>query len=30
MTIASKRYEDAGIEVCIHPKYLAEGEDDAS
>ena len=26
MTIASKRYEDAGIEVCIHPKYLAEDE----
>ena len=23
MTIASKRYSDAGIEVCIHPKYLA-------
>ena len=26
MKIASKRYEEANIEVCIHPKYLAEGE----
>ena len=26
MEIASKRYSDAGIEVCIHPRYLAEDE----
>ena len=30
MKIASKRYEEANIEVCIHPRYLAEGEDDAN
>ena len=29
MEIANKRYENAGIEVCIHPRYLAEGEDNA-
>ena len=24
MEIASKRYEEAGIDVCIHPRYLTK------
>ena len=30
MEIAGERYKDAGIEVSVHPKYLAKGDEDAS